>query len=174
MEFLGFFTEMSWVVILLLGISLILGVTEALTPGFGFCGITSVLFSAGALVVEGIFTKSVFAVLFIFILIVLLALVLFIIFVHSARKGHLSKTPIIEGRCAISDEYSSNQEKIILVGRVGVVVSECKPVGKASFDGKELTVISKSGNLITGKLIVVEEVRDNFIFVKELKGEKNE
>ena len=174
MGFLEFFTEMSWIVILLLGIATILGVAESLTPGFGVCGTGSVLFAVASIVLEGVFTKSLFAVLFIFVIILVLGLILFAIFVFSARKGHLKKTPIIESKSTIPEDYVKNNEKRILVGRVGVVVSECKPVGKATFDGDEFTVISKNKNLSVGKLVVVEEVRDNLIFVKELKGGDDE
>lgn len=174
MGFVEFFTEMSWIVILLLGLAVLFGVAEALMPGFGVCGVISGLCSIGALVVEGVFTKSIFAVLFVFVIVLILILGLFALFVFSARKGHLKKTPIIEGKSAIPENFSDKKEKQLLIGRVGVVVSECKPVGKVAFDGVEKTVIAKSRNVTVGKLVVVEEVRDNFIFVKELKGDKNE
>ena len=95
-------------------------------------------------------------------------------FVFSASKGHLRKTPIIESKSAIPENYGNDSEKTILIGRVGVIVSECKPVGTAEFDGALHTVISGSKNLTVGKLVVVEYIKDNVIFVKELKGGENE
>ena len=90
------------------------------------------------------------------------------------RKGRLKKTPIIESGSAIPQDYGVDKEKEALVGKVGIVISECKPVGKAEFDGKVFTVISKNKNVNIGSLVVVEEIKDSLILVKELKGETNE
>lgn len=174
MEFTLFWTEMSWIVILLFVLSIGFAIAEGLIPGFGVCGIMSVICATGALVLEGVFTKSVFAVLFLLVLYMVIGIVLFAIFVRSARKGILRKTPIIESKSSVPQNYGEDLEKKLLVGKVGVVVSECKPVGKAEFEGKTFTIISRNHNISIGKLVVVEEIKDNSIFVKEIKGGKDE
>ena len=174
MGFAEFFTQMSWIVILLLSLAVILGVTESLTPGFGVCGTIAVILAVAALVLEGVFTGSIFAVLMILVIILIVGIILFSVFVYMAKRGPLKKTPIIESRSAIPENYGEDKEKALLVGKVGIVVSECKPVGKADFDGKIFTIISKNKNVSNGKFVVVEEIKDSFIFVRELKGGENE
>lgn len=174
MGFAAIFTEMSWIVILLLSLALVFGVTESLTPGFGVCGTIAILLAIASLVLEGVFTGSIFAVLLILVIVIILAIILFSVFVYMAKRGPLKRTPIIESRSAIPEDYGKDDEKRLLVGKVGIVVSECKPVGKAEFDGKTFTIISKNKNVQVGKFVVVEEIKDSFIFVKELKGGDNE
>lgn len=174
MGFIEFWTQMSWIVMLLFVLALGFAIAEGLIPGFGVCGIMSILCSAGALILEGVFTKSLFAVLLLLVLIIIVGLILFCIFVHSARKGVLKKTPIIQDKSSVPEDYGTNEDKKLLIGRVGLITSECKPVGKADFEGKTYTIISKQGNIPVGKLVFVEEIRDNVIFVKLLKGEENE
>ena len=167
-------TQLSWIVVLLLVLGLGFGIAEALTPGFGVTGTLAVVCSVASLVLQGVLTKSLFAVLILLVIIAVLALGVFGLFVYSARKGRLKKTPIIESGSAIPQDYGIDKEKEALVGKVGIVISECKPVGKAEFDGKVFTVISKNKNVNIGSLVVVEEIKDSLILVKELKGETNE
>ena len=174
MGFAEVWTQMSWIVILLLGLATIFGIAESLTPGFGVCGTIAIICSAASIVLQGVFTKSLLAVLLVLVLILAIAIILFMIFAYSAKKGHLRKTPIVESRSAIPEDYGVDKEVKLLIGKVGVVVSECKPVGKAEFDGKSFTIISKNKNVSVGKLVVVEEIKDNIIFVRELKGGENE
>lgn len=174
MGFAEFFTQMSWIVILLLSLAAVFGIAESLTPGFGVCGTISVICAVASLVLEGVFTRSIYAVLLVLVIIIIIAIILFSVFVIMARKGFLKKTPIIESKSAIPENYGEDKEKKLLVGKVGIVISECKPVGKAEFDGKVFTIISKNKNVQVGKFVVVEEIKDSFIFVKELKGGENE
>ena len=174
MGFIEFWANMSWIVILLFVLTLAFAIAEGIIPGFGVCGILSAICGTATLVVEGIITKSLFAVLMMLIVLLIVALILFSVFVHSAKKGALRKTPIIEAGSAVPENYGNDKEKELLVGRVGVVTSECKPVGKADFEGKTYTIISKQGNIAVGKLVFVEKIRDNLIFVRILKGGENE
>ena len=175
MEFIQFWTEMSWIVILLLCLAIGFAIAEGLIPGFGVCGIMSIICGVGSLVTEGIVTKSIFCVLFLLVLILVIGLILFFTFVLSARKGWLKKTAIIENKSSIPADYGKESKKKLLIGRVGEVVSECKPVGKAEFDGETYTIISRNKNIQKGSLVFVQEIKDNLVFVKELKGgEENE
>ena len=149
MEFVQFWTGMSWIVILLLCLAIGFAIAEGLIPGFGVCGVVSIICTVGSLVAEGIITQSVFCVLFLLVLILVIAIILFFIFVLSAKKGLLKKTAIIESQSSIPENYGKDSKKKLLIGRVGEVVSECKPVGKAEFDGETYTIISRhsKGNI---------------------------
>lgn len=174
MEFLTFWTSMNWVVILLLVLALIFAIVEVLIPGFGVCGTISITLSVATIIVEGVLTRSVFNALFMFVLILIIITILFIIFVLSAKKGRLSKSPIIEKKTAIPIDYVKSDEKYSLIGKIGVITSGCKPVGKAMIDGKEWTVISKRENIEIGKAVEIVEVKNNNLVVEEVKGGKNE
>ena len=174
MAFAEIWASSSWIAVLLLVFAIGFGVAESLTPGFGVCGTLSVLCGVASLILEGIFTKSILGVLLVLIIILISAILLFSLFVYSAKKGCLKETPIVESHSAIPENYGKDEEKELLVGRVGVIVSECKPVGKADFEGKVYTIISNGKNLEVGKLVVVEYIKNDVIFVKELKGGENE
>lgn len=175
MEFVQFWTGMSWIVILLLCLAIGFAIAEGLIPGFGVCGVVSIICTVGSLVAEGIITQSVFCVLFLLVLMLIVAIILFFIFILSAKKGLLKKTAIIESQSSIPENYGKDSKKKLLIGRVGEVVSECKPVGKAEFDGETYTIISREKNIQKGTLVFVQEIKDNLVFVKELKGgEENE
>lgn len=174
MEFVQFWTGMSWIVILLLCLAIGFAIAEGLIPGFGICGIVSIICTVGSLVAEGIITQSVFDVLFLLVLIMIVAIILFFAFVISAKKGLLKKTAIIESQSSIPENYGKDSKKKLLIGRVGEVVSECKPVGKAEFDGETYTIFSREKNIQKGTLVFVQEIKDNLVFVKELKGGENE
>ena len=168
-----FWTDNSWIVVLLLAVTFVFGVAEGLIPGFGFCGITSIICGASAIVCEAIFTKSLLYVLLMIVIMLVIFVVLFTLFVYSVRKGFLKKSPIFDESSALPENYGKSDKKLE-VGRVGVVVSECKPIGKADFEGKCYTIVSREGTIALGRLVFVEEVRDNLIFVRTLKGGKDE
>lgn len=175
MEFVQFWTEMSWIVILMFCLAIGFAIAEGLIPGFGVCGIMSIVCTVGSLVAEGIITKSLFCVLFLLVLILVIAAVLIVIFVYSARRGLLKKTAIVESKSSLPENYGKENKKKLLIGRVGEVVSECKPVGKAEFEGETFTIISRERNIPKGSLVFVQEIKDNVVYVKELQeGGKDE
>lgn len=169
MEFVQFWTEMSWIVILLLCLSIGFAIAEGLIPGFGVCGILSIICTVGSLVAEGIITQSLFCVLFLLVLILIIAVILLVIFIYSAKRGLLKKTAIVESKSSLPENYGKESKKKLLVGRVGEVVSECKPVGKAEFEGETYTIISREKNIPKGSLVFVQEIKDNVVYVKELQ-----
>lgn len=173
MEFVEFFTQMHWSVIALLAACLVLLIIEGVVPGFGFWGISGIVAGIAAVVCEAIFTKSVFNVFFLIFLILVIFTVLFVIFSHSFSKGFLKKTPLVEDKSALPENYGINQSLQQLVGKEGEVVSICKPVGKAKIDGKIYTVTSVRETIYEGEKIQVVEVENNTIRV-EYKGGENE
>jgi len=169
----AFWTSDSWIVVLLLVLTLAFGIAEGLIPGFGVCGITSILCGTAAIICEAIFTKSVLYVILMIVIMLVVFVILFSLFVYSVRRGMLKKTPIFDEQTALPKDYNISDKKD-LIGKVGEVVSECKPIGKADFDGKTYTIISRDNTIHIGKLVIVEEIKDDLIFVKKLKGGKDE
>lgn len=170
MEFAEFFTQMHWSVIMLLVIAMVFLIAEALIPGFGVCGITGIVSGVAAVICEAVFTKSVFDVFFLIFLILLVFTVLFIIFSHSFNKGLLKKTPLVENRSAVPENYGKSKNLDELVGKEGEVVSACKPVGKAVIEGKTYTVCAKIGKIRVGDKVKVVEIKDSSIKVERIGG----
>ncbi len=168
-----FWTSNSWIVVLLLVLTFVFAVAEGLIPGFGFCGITSIICGTAAIVCEAVFTKSLLYVLLMIVIMLVVFVLIFTLFVYSVRKGFLKKSPIFDETSALPENYVEKDRKLS-VGRVGVVVSECKPIGKADFEGKCYTIVSRESTIAIGRLVFVEEVRDNLVFVRTLKGGKDE
>ncbi len=171
MEFAEFFTQMHWSVIMLLVVALVFLIAEAFIPGFGVCGITGVVSGIAAVICEAIFTKSLFDVFFLIFLILIVFTVLFIIFSHSFSKGLLKKTPLVENRSAVPENYGKSKNLDQLIGKVGEVVSACKPVGKAIIEGKTYTVCAKMGKIGVGDKVKVVEIKDSSIKVEIIGGE---
>jgi len=166
-------TSNSWIVVLLLGLCLVFAIAEGLIPGFGACGIISIICGTAAIICEAIFSQSLLYTLLMIVIMLVVFVILFSIFVYSVRKGMLKNTPIFDENTALPQEYNISDKKA-LVGKVGEVITECKPIGKAMFDGKAHTIISRDNTIKPRKLVIVEEVRDDLIFVRKLKGGKDE
>ena len=174
MEFVEFFTEMHWSVILLLVITIILFVIEIIIPGFGIWGIMGTITGIAAIVCEAVFTLSVFDVFFMIFLILVLFAILFVIFSHSFHKGLIKKTPLVESQTALPENYGINPNLKELVGKQGEIITLCKPVGKAKIDKSVYTVCSVKGAIYEGEKIKVVEVENNTIKVEKIGGEQDE
>lgn len=172
MEFVEFFTEMHYAVIILLVLCTVLLIIEAVIPGFGFWGISGIVCGVAAVICEAVFTRSFFAVLLMIFLILLIFTIIFVLFSVLLGKGILNKTPLVETKSALPEDYKEGAELKALVGKTGKVVSSCKPVGKANIDGKVFTVRSVGENIDVGVEIEVIEIKDSTILVKT-KEEKN-
>lgn len=171
MEFVEFFTQMHWSVIVLLAAALIFLIAELVIPGFGVCGIIGIICGIGAVVCEAIFAQSVFCVFFLIFLILLIFIVLFVIFSYSLNKGFLKKSPLIQNETALPANYGKDQKIAELIGKEGKITSICKPIGKAELDGKIYTVRSADTTIYPGEKVVVDKIKDNTIIVKYLGGE---
>ncbi len=172
--FAEFFTQMHWSVIMLLCISLVLLIVEAVLPGFGVCGISGIVAGIAAVVCEAVFTKSVFYVFFLILIVLVIFTLMFVIFSYALRRGPLKKTPLVESKSALPENYGKNEEFEKLIGKNGEVISACKPVGKAVIEGKQYTVSAKNGTINEGEKIRVCEIKNNTIKVELIKGGKDD
>lgn len=165
-EFVEFFTQMHYAVIILLVLCIVLLIIEAVIPGFGIWGISGIACGVAAVVCEAIFTKSLFDVFLMIFLILLLFFIIFITFSLWLGKGGFKKTPFVETKSALPEDYKNSENLSTLVGKTGKVTSLCKPSGRAVIDGKVYPVRSIGENIAEGERIVVVEIKDNTILVK--------
>lgn len=160
----GLFTNMSWIVILLLSLGVIFCIVEAVIPGFGFFGIAGILCEIGGVVVHAIFSGSVIQVFFLILIIVLITVILFLIFVNSAKHGLLAKSAIVENKTALPKDYREKTEEHLkeLIGKEGLTLTECHPVGKIrigqnTFEAQSIRAIIEKGEVI--KVVAIEDAR---------------
>jgi len=159
-EVLGNVSILS-IVLFVVGIGLI--VVELFEPGFGFFGALGIIslivciFVTAQTVMEGIILTGIFFV------IVLILLAIFLIFVS---KGRLPRKLILHDAETLEQGFSGTEDLNYLLGKVGEVVTICRPVGNVDFDGKKLDVISRGEYINKGTIVEVIEIEGNRIVVK--------
>jgi membrane-bound serine protease (ClpP class) len=163
-EFVNLFTQMHWIVILLLGLGLVLCLVEAFVPGFGFFGITGILCEIAGVIVHAVFSGSVLQVFCLILVIALLVVVLFLIFIRSAKYGLLAKSAIVENKTALPKDFreKAEDELRVLLGKEGLTLTECKPVGKIrigqdTYEAQSIGVVIPKGDVI--KVVSIEDAR---------------
>lgn len=168
MEFAQIFTEMSWIVILLLSIGLVFTIVELFIPGFGFFGISGMLSIVAGVVVricQGLnVTQSLT-----FVLIVLgVFVILFLFMVYSAQYGVLGRTGLFERRTTLDKNYNRPVKELRkLVGRNGKTISALNLGGQAKIRGKIYDVISINSYIEPNTNIKVVEIKDDCIMVRK-------
>lgn len=158
------FTQMHWVVVLLLCLGVIFCIIEAVIPGFGFFGITGILCEIGGVVVHAVISGSALQVFFLVLIIMLITLILFLIFVNSAKHGLLAKSAIVENKTSLPNDFREKAEEELkhLVGQEGLTLTECRPVGKIrigqdTFEAQSIGPVIPKGQVI--KVISIEDAR---------------
>ena len=170
-NFVEIFTgPFSWLTITLIVIGIVLCVIEASIPGFGVFGICGILCEVGAIVTNAIVSGDPIQVLILFLLVTLIVLLIFLLFVRSARFGVLGKTPIVENRPSISENYGKEQEQKLkeLVGKEGIATTECRPIGKVRINQDTYEVRSKSTMIKKGEVVKVVSIEDSTIIIDKL------
>lgn len=164
------FVDMHWVVILLLCLGVIFCIVEAIIPGFGFFGIAGMLCEVAGVVVHAIFSGSAVQVLFLVLIIALVALILALIFVNSAKHGLLSKSAIVENKTALPKDFKEKAENELksLIGKEGLTLTECKPVGKIRIGQESYEAHSIGAVIMKGEVIKVVDIQDARIMIDKL------
>ena len=163
------FTNSYYIICLVcLAIGLILCAIECFIPGFGVFGITGIIFCTFSVVFLLIMDGTWRQFLFMFGIGIIILTLIILIAVRSARFGALSKSPLVQKRTALPEDYSSDEKNYqYLVGKVGLTETVCKPIGKAIIDGIAYSVITNGEYIDKNKKIYVAEVDGNSIVVKE-------
>ena len=166
----GLFTDMHWVVILLLCLGVVLCLIEALMPGFGFFGITGILCEIAGVVTHAVISGSALQVLVLIVIVILVMVLLALLFVRSAKYGLLSKSAIVENKTAIPVDYKEKAEKQLegLVGKEGLTLTECRPVGKIRIGEDTYEAQSVSSVIEKGEVIRVVAIEDARVVIDKL------
>ena len=155
--------SLNWpaAICILIGFGLV--VVELFVPGFGAPGITGI-----ALLLLGVVLAAnsiLEAVLLVIIIVILLCLVLSL-FLRSASKGRLAKTPLVLSNAATKkDGYSSAEDMSFFLGREGVALTALRPSGVADFDGVKLDVVSDGEFVNKSTSVVITKVEGSRIVV---------
>lgn len=171
-EFVEIFTgAYSWLTITLMCVGLVMCLIEAIVPGFGFFGIFGILCEVGAVVTNAVVSQKPIQVLILILLLALLTMLIFLLFVRSARYGILGKTPIVENKTTIPQDYGKKAEEDLraLIGKEGITLTECRPVGKVRI-GTDIYEVSAKSNLIAkGDVVKVVDTNGSAIYVDKIQ-----
>ena len=160
----GLFTQMHWAVIMLLCLGVVLCIIEAVVTGFGIFGIAGIVCEIAGVITHAVISGSAAQVFFLLLIIVLVMILITLLFVRSAKYGLLARSAIVENKTAIPTDYREKAEKELsnLVGKEGLTLTECRPVGKIrigeqTYEAQSRTSIIEKGEVI--KVVAIEDAR---------------
>ena len=163
--FVELLANVSWISITLFIIGIGLLVVEMFEPGFGIFGILGAIsligciFVTASTVTEGIILTAFFFV----ILLIMLGIFLFLV-----SKGKLPGKLVLKDSESRDDGYSGTRDMNEYLGKTGIVITTCRPVGNVDFDGVKLEVVSLSEFIEKGTTVEVIEIEGNRVVVKAL------
>ncbi len=166
-EIVTLFTAMEPIPAILLTVGIVFCIIEMFIPGVGFFGISGAISILAGIILRFIRNFNLTQLFVLVLIICTIFAIAGLIVVRSAKKGLLSKSPLVNNKTAVPVDFE-NTELEKLVGSTGTVTIECKPSGKAEINGKEYEVISNGEYLIVGKQIEVTEINGNVLVVKKL------
>ena len=151
------------VVVLLVGIVLI-GV-EFYIPGFGLPGISGTIFTVAGIFLTGRnMSERIIVGLVAVIVIAIMLIVSIIVFNSKSVKSPIKLDTDLQGKNLFIEE----KDMEYLVGKNGVALTDLRPSGKGEFDGVKLDIIT-NGYIAKGKELKIIEIKNNKIFVDEVK-----
>jgi membrane-bound serine protease (ClpP class) len=148
--------------ILLLGLGLILVVAETLFPSFGVLTILATASIIGSVVMA--FRESADTGLGFLVVTALAVPVCVIGGLKLFPRTPMGKRMTVSG-LSFESRVATDTRDLALVGRRGVVLSDCRPAGTARFDGRRVDVVSRGELLERGTPVQVAEVRGNRVVV---------
>jgi len=166
MEFMEMFTNISIFSIILFIVGVGLLVIEMFEPGFGFFGafgivsLIACIFVTADTVAQGLALTAIFFVMILIMLGIFLALV---------SKGKLPGKLILKESETTDQGFIGTEDMAYLMGKTGVVVTICRPVGNADFDGVKLEVVTKGEFIEKGETIEVIEIESNRVVVRPVQ-----
>ena len=157
-------TQTSWIVFGLLGLGIVLCLIEAVIPSYGFVGISGLISLVAGIVLHAFLSGSVLQVVIMLAIVLLILILIILLFIRSAKYG------LVENHTALPTNYNDhfNNVNVSLIGQVGVVVTDCRPVGKMQFGEEILDVLSRDDFLYVGEKAKVIDVVGNNIYVEKI------
>ena len=162
MEFVAILANITWISILLFILGMVFVMLELYTPGVGIPGIIGCVSLIAFIFITGQNTTQ--RLILTGILIVICA-ILFVLFFTLLSKKRLPKSLILD---ASEEGFSGVEDFSYLLGKIGTVLSKCRPAGNADFEGKKVDVVSRGEFIEKDAKIEVIEVEGNRIVVKEV------
>ncbi len=145
-----------------LGIALL--IIEMYMPGFGVFGILGFISLVACIFVTvDTFAQGLIMTAALFVIIIIILAV----FASLASKGHLPKGITLKEATSAELGFSGTEDMKYLIGKVGVAITNLRPVGDADFDGVRLDVVSRGEYINKGSAVEVIEVEGNRIVVRE-------
>lgn len=168
-ELTSLFTQMHWIVILLLSVGVIFCIVESLMPGFGVFGILGVICEIVGIILHAIFSGSVLQVLLLVLAVAIVIALMFLLFVRSAKHGILAKSALVENKPSIPTDFveKANKELKELVGKEGLTLTECHPIGKIRI-GQEQYEARAMSYVAKGEVIKVVKIEDARIVIDKI------
>ncbi|MBQ6426134.1 MAG: hypothetical protein IJJ92_05020 [Clostridia bacterium] len=155
------------IICLITGIVLLL--VELCLPGFGAPGILGIL-SLFAVVVMQFIGNSLTGALAFTLCMLILVLILLILFLHSFKKGLLSKSPLVN-RSAVkksSGKSSDEPKPVIARGSRGTALTALRPAGIVEIDGNRINAETDGTFLPAGTIVEVTGTEGLSIFVRSV------
>lgn len=151
------------IIILIAG--LIFLIIEMFTPGFGVSGgIGLVLMVIGILITA----STPFEALVMFIMLLGILGLTLILILHSTKKGHLSKSLILNDKLNKESGFIGTEDLECFIGKEGIVITTLRPSGTAEFEGVKLDVVSEGEYVSTGTRVKIINVIGRRIVVKNM------
>ena len=145
-------------------IGIVLLVVEFFMPGFGLSGIAGLLLLAASVVFTWM-EHGAYAGLGATVVVLALGSAAVIIFLKSATKGRISRSPLML-HDNLSTDDAADMDKYLY--RTGVTQTVLRPAGIALIDGDRVNVVSAGEYIESGTAIRVEEVEGSRVLVRKV------
>ena len=154
-------------------IGIIFLVIEVFVPGFGFFGISGISLVVISVIIKICLGNSITSILLSILIAFVIIIALLVWMIISAKKGIISKSPLISNGTSIPTFYSDDDLKVY-IDKIGETVTTCRPVGKVRIDDEIYHVQSLDGFLKIGTKIKVVNVQNNTLQIKKIDENKGE
>lgn len=148
-------------------------IVEAFLPGFGFFGITGISFVVASIITKICIGETIEHILWILLIAFIVIIAMLVWIIISAKKGIISRSPLISSGTSIPTFYSDDDLKVF-IAQQGETVTTCKPVGKIRIDNEIYEAKSLEGFLDIGTKIIVTSVKDNMLEICKVKEKEGE
>ncbi|MEG1612883.1 MAG: NfeD family protein [Clostridia bacterium] len=170
-EFNILFAEMGIPAAICLAVGIVFIIIEIFSPGFGFFGISGVILLIVGIILrvaQGGSGNPLAQLLMLILITSIILIVAFIIMSKSAKKGWLSRTPIIMSDAAVPTGITGGtNDYSLLIGKEGVAVTTLRPSGIATIDGERRDVVAEGSYIANGSPIIVSKIEGVRIVVRE-------
>ena len=155
--------NISWISIVLIVAGIVLLIFEMYEPGFGLFGSLGIVCFVGCILVTAtdIFQGLILTAIFFVIIIIML-----VIFFTMLSRNRLPKNLVLHETTSAQTGFSGTEDMQYLLGKNGVVVTTCRPVGNVDFEGVKLDVVSRGEYIEKGVVVEVIEIEGSRIVVK--------